>query len=65
MLLLERSIYKDTRIQGYKDLGKKKTEKKFPRLFREILFFTSLDRRNTFRGLKTSKIKFSGHTFFL
>lgn len=36
-----------------------------PASFRKILFLTSLNRRNTFCGLKTSEIEFSGHTFFL
>lgn len=49
-----------------KALGNKSREEKtLLRFFRKILFFTSLNCWNTFCGLKTSKIKFSGHTFFL
>ncbi|OOV42067.1 hypothetical protein B1J93_10700 [Leptospira kirschneri serovar Pomona] len=32
---------------------------------KKFLFFTSLNSWNTFCGFKTSKIKFSRHTFFL
>lgn len=45
--------------------NEKRESKTLPASLRNILFLTSLNCRNTFCGLKTSEIEFSGHTFFL